>query len=169
MHNQLMKWLTRTKAAHPYAFRGRRVLECGSLDINGTPRVLFDNGEYIGIDWRPGPGVDEVCLIHQAFLGQQERFETVISTETLEHDPYWRDSVTRMIELLTLGGALILSSAAPGRLGHQIEASPVDGYYCNLDLVDLLAHIFRQARFRYVSAVWDQGPHDIYVFCDGKL
>ena len=64
---------------------------------------LFAAREYVGLDWRPGPGVDVVSLVHEYKPGRH--FDTVISTEMLEHDPHWRESVQRMIELVKPGWA----------------------------------------------------------------
>ena len=55
---QFVEWV---KAAFPDSFKGKRVLEVGSLDINGSVRGYFQDCEYIGLDVGPGPGVDVVC------------------------------------------------------------------------------------------------------------
>ena len=47
------------------AFVCDSVLECGSYNVNGSVRDLFAVREYIGLDWRPGPGVDVVNLVHE--------------------------------------------------------------------------------------------------------
>ena len=45
----------------------------------------------------------------------------------LEHDPHWRESVQRMIELVKPGGTLIITCAAPGRGEHELACSPERG------------------------------------------
>lgn len=169
MHEQLMEWLVRVKESHPYVFRARRVFEGGSYDVNGSTRPLFEGCEYVGVDWRDGPGVDVVSLIHEALPVEHGAFETVICTETLEHDPYWRESVSRMVNLLAPGGALILSAAGPGRTKHRVDTSPTGDYYRRVEVVELLERIFEEAGFEYVLSVWDRAHDDVYVFCDGKL
>lgn len=41
MHGEVLDWLGTVRAALPALFRGRRVLECGSYDVNGSARSLF--------------------------------------------------------------------------------------------------------------------------------
>ena len=48
----------------PQYFNGKKVLEVGSLDINGSIRDLFQNCEYTGIDLGEGKGVDVICPGH---------------------------------------------------------------------------------------------------------
>jgi hypothetical protein len=60
-HAAQMEFVGRVKAAFPDFFAGTRVLDIGSLDINGSVRPLFRGGTYTGIDVAAGPGVDIVC------------------------------------------------------------------------------------------------------------
>ena len=113
MHLEVKEWLGELQKQHPEAFACDSVLECGSYNVNGSVRGLFTAREYVGLDWRPGPGVDVVSLAHEYRPGRH--FDTVISTEMLEHDPHWRESVQRMVELVKPGGWLIITCAAPGR------------------------------------------------------
>ena len=76
---------------YPDAFKNKRVLDCGSLDINGSNRYLFDGCTYIGIDLGPGKNVDQISLIHE--FTDPEGFDTIISTECFEHDMYWDKSL----------------------------------------------------------------------------
>lgn len=169
MHTQLMDWLTELKRNYPYVFRNRCVFEGGSMDVNGSPRSLFENCSYLGADWRDGPGVDSVGLIHEFVPDATEVYHTVVCTETLEHDPYWRLSLARMIELLAPGGALVISVAAPGRTPHRKEHAPDGEYYCNVGPTILLAETWRTAQFRFVALTLNTEHHDVYVFCDDKL
>ena len=65
---------------------GKRVLEVGSLDINGSVRPLFENCNYTGIDLGEGRGVDVVAHVTDYHRLDDNEFDVVISTETLEHD-----------------------------------------------------------------------------------
>ena len=83
-------------------------------------------------------------------------FDTVISTEMLEHDPHWRESVQRMIDLVKgqtpfgLGGTLIITCAAPGRGEHELACSPEPEYYREIggtELADLVRSWFDRVRW----------------------
>ncbi len=107
-----------------------RVLDCGSLDINGSNRKYFPNSEYLGVDLGEGEGVDLVSPVH--LLDEVGPFDVVISTEMLEHDEFWQISVRRMIQLLKEGGLFILTCAAPGRGEHGTEKNtPQDSPFTN--------------------------------------
>ena len=134
-----MMFLKQMKAQYPRAFRCERVLECGSYNVNGTPRGLFQVAEYIGLDWRPGPGVDVVGLVHEWPGRPDEYFDTIVSTEMLEHDPHWRESLKRMSDLLASGGYMLLTAAGPGRGPHDVEVAPDGRHYRTLTLADLRA------------------------------
>ena len=63
---------------------GKRVLDVGSYDVNGSVRdgiEMLGCAEYIGVDMRDGPGVDEVCdtvkLVERFGV---ESFDIIIST-----------------------------------------------------------------------------------------
>ena len=60
----------------PEFFRDARVLEVGSLDLNGSVRRFFSNCAYTGIDVAPGKGVDIVCQ-GQEFRGPDGSFDHV--------------------------------------------------------------------------------------------
>jgi hypothetical protein len=76
------------KELHPEHFKDNKVLDIGSLDINGNNKFLFDNSEYIGLDIAEGNNVDVVCIGHE-YDAPDETFDTIISTEALEHDMYY--------------------------------------------------------------------------------
>ena len=169
MHKQVMQFLSSIKEQHPALFQGTAVLECGSLNINGTPRVFFEEPkEYVGIDWRPGPGVDVVALAHEYNDHPDGYFDVVISTEMLEHDPRWRDSICRMIQLIRPSGSLIITCAGPGRNQHEVYTSPEQGYYCNISALDL--HSCVAAHFDYVRIESRQSwSQDTYLCAYRKL
>jgi SAM-dependent methyltransferase len=104
------------------------------LDINGSNRYLFTGGYYVGIDLVSGKNVDILCPIHD-MVGE---WEVVISTECLEHDQYWIDSIRNMVEILKPGGLLIVTCAGRNRPIHgTFDETPEDSpgtnhYYRNL-------------------------------------
>src|SRR5438094_8010303 len=67
---------------------GKRVLEIGSADRNGSLRPIIESyhpREYVGIDVETGPGVDWVDEAGQiADVFDSVSFDLVMSTETLK-------------------------------------------------------------------------------------
>lgn len=76
-------------------FRGKRVLEVGSANVNGSVRPLIERFcspvEYIGVDIQPDRGVEVVLSVERIVdhFGPNS-FDVVISTEMLEHVRDWR-------------------------------------------------------------------------------
>lgn len=111
------------KHVHKADVMGRRVLEAGSFNENGSARshiIPLEPREYIGIDMRPGPGVD--LVLHADHLVQRfgrEAFDIVISTEMLEHCEPWRWAVWHMCTVLRNGGLLVLTTRSPGATRHE--------------------------------------------------
>jgi SAM-dependent methyltransferase len=140
-HPQQLAFVELTRRMFPEAFRGRKVLEIGSLDLNGSVRRFFSECDYLGIDVAPGPGVDLVCQ-GQDYAAPDASFDTVISCEAMEHNPHWRDTFGNMLRLCRPGGLVVMSCASTGRPEHGTrrtapDASPLTvglgwDYYRNL-------------------------------------
>lgn len=98
----------------PDHVRGRRVLEVGSLDVNGSARAVVEAlgpSEYVGVDIEPGPGVDRVVAAeHLVATFGSERFDVVVATELLEHTEHWREVVHNLKAVLVPGGRLVLTT-----------------------------------------------------------
>jgi hypothetical protein len=170
MHKEVGEFLARVRALAPKAFEARKVFEAGSFDVNGTPRPLFQPGtEYVGVDWRPGPGVDKVSLIHEYSGHPSGHFDVAISTETFEHDPHWAHSLTRMIDLVRRGGHLIVTAAGPGRDPHCVETAPKKGYYAGIALEQLLRVVTGKTRWSVIYAEDDPVAQDVRVAAFEKL
>ena len=150
MHAAPLAFLQRIRNQHPWLFRQARVLECGSYDINGSARVLFSDCDYVGLDWRPGPGVDVVSLVHE--YQPEQPFDVIVSTEMLEHDPHWQASLAAMAQMLAPGGALLLTWASPKRKRHEVDCAPADDYYCGLSAADVAAVVQPLAPWHTVEA-----------------
>jgi hypothetical protein len=80
------------KQTYPSYFKNKKVLDIGSLDVNGNNRFLFENCEYIGIDVGEGPNVDVITPGH-LYNGDDESFDVVISTEVFEHDMFYEQTI----------------------------------------------------------------------------
>lgn len=144
MHDAAMSFLRRQIATLGDT-SAWRVLEIGAYDVNGSPCTLLADqvAAYLGLDRRPGPGVDLVADAG-AYDGAGA-FDLVVCTEVLEHtapEPVlqcaWR--------ALRPGGRLLLTAAGPERIPHSVDGGPLapGEYYQavdDLDLGDLLVAI----------------------------
>jgi len=76
------------------------------------------------------------------------QFDTVISCEAMEHNPFWVETMSNMFRICKEGGLVIMTCAAPGRIEHGTtrstpENSPLTvgldwNYYRNLSEKDFL-------------------------------
>ena len=120
--------------------KGKRVLEVGAYNYNGTTRPYFESlgpVAYLGTDAQPGPGVDLVCPAEKlpGELGE-DAADIVIATEMLEHAEAWRAAVTGMTEVLAPGGMLLLTTRGPGFPYHP---HPEDHWRFTVDCMDGIA------------------------------
>ncbi len=129
MHLEVLDFLKRTKERFPKKFKNVRVLELGSLNINGTPRQFFEECEYIGVDRQTGDGVDVVSKAHE--FKSRKKFDVVITTEMLEHDKYADLSIENVWKLLKKDGMLIATTANINRAPHY-EFVGEDNHYENI-------------------------------------
>lgn len=124
-HDDQLRFVSLVREAMPSYFTAQKVLEVGSLDINGSVRQFFEGCDYTGLDVGPGPGVDIVSP-GEAYDAPDATFDVVISAECMEHNPQWRQTTLNMMRLLRPGGLLVLSCAAPGRREHGTSRSAPD-------------------------------------------
>ena len=93
---------------------GGKVLEVGSLDVNGQVRDIFEGGAeddtYLGVDFRDGPGVDRVVNALDLVPEFSEwSFDVVVCCDTLEHiDRFWV-ALKEMKDILRPSGYLLLT------------------------------------------------------------
>jgi len=91
---------------------GKRVIEVGSYDVNGSLRYiveLLEPAAYIGVDVVKGPGVDRVCSAEN--LVQEfgkESFDVVLSTCTLEHIRDWKEAISNMKNICKANGIILI-------------------------------------------------------------
>lgn len=98
-------------------FKNGNVLDCGSYDVNGNNRFLFENCNYIGIDVGEGKNVDIVSTIHE-FKGEDEFYDIIISTECFEHDMFYKESFKNINRMLKKDGLFLFTCASTRRTEH---------------------------------------------------
>jgi len=170
-HEAQFEFMERVRGIFPQHFKASRVLEVGSLDINGSVRRYFQGCEYVGIDVAPGPGVDVVCggQVYDAPAGS---FDTVISCEAMEHNPHWVETMNNMVRLCRPDGLIFMTCATTGRPEHgtsrsaavRLAANVGIGweYYRNLTAQDFLnAGVTKGLGFCAFSTNWQ--AHDLYM------
>lgn len=116
-HTEQRNFCLLVKEKYPEYFKNKKVLDIGSLDINGSNKDLFENCNYLGIDVGEGRNVDLVSIGH-LFDGPNEHFDTIISTEVFEHDMFYEETVKNITRMLKPGGLFLFTCAAPGRPEH---------------------------------------------------
>ena len=165
-HPEQRQFLARVKQEQPEFFHGQRVLEIGSLNINGTARDFFTDCDYTGVDLGPGDGVDVVGLGHEVAFDKP--FDVALSCECFEHNPHWAATFLNMYKQVRAGGLIIVTCATVGRAEHgTARTSPQDAplvpwdYYRNLVREDFYDHFDIKAMFS--TYAWNANPisHDL--------
>lgn len=156
-HPAQRKFCKQVKKLYPQHFKRVNVIDVGSLDINGNNRYLFSKSYYVGVDVVAGKNVDVVGPAHTVLhtlkpqlvkqhvwnpdlkrIEPGSLFDTIISTEALEHDEHFCFTVYHSYTKLRPGGLLLITCAGDGRpehgtAAHHPEASPgTNDYYANV-------------------------------------
>lgn len=141
------------KERFPLSFKSKDILDVGSLDINGNNRYLFEDCHYTGIDLWEWKNVDIVCSAHE--YAPDKQYDTIISTEMLEHNKYWKESLWNMLSLLKSGWLMLITCAWEWRPEHwTTRTSPVDApftndYYMNIYTCDFIEAFNPDIYFSY--------------------
>lgn len=103
---------------------GKRVLEVGALDVNGTVRPMIEArcpAEYIGVDVVDGPGVDQVMDVVDLPRDDEHLlpWDVIVCVETMEHvaDPV--ASLNAMTRVLAPGGTIVITTRSVGFAYHH--------------------------------------------------
>jgi hypothetical protein len=141
---------------------GKRVLEVGSYDVNGSVRPLIEEylpASYLGVDMAPGPRVDEVvdCTGLVDRFGEGA-FDVVISTEMLEHVADWQASLYNLLMMVADGGLLVVTTRSAGFPYHP---HPEDNWRYS---VDAFARLLKLAGFETLTGIADPDPYSPGIF-----
>jgi SAM-dependent methyltransferase len=154
MHASVLAWIAENVISNGLA--GKTALEVGSRNVNGSVRQFFD-GTYVGVDMAEGDGVDVVARADRLPFNDAS-FEVVVSTEMLEHDPFFWLSMQEMGRVLAPGGMLLVTARGIGYPHHEF---PSDYWRFT---VDALEHLFRYAGLDPVEVVADPSLRHPGVF-----
>lgn len=163
----------------PAHFFKKNVIDVGSLDINGNNRPYFFFCNYMGIDIVPGknvsrvgPAKDVLKELREVYLYKHcglKVIDTIISTEMLEHDSTWKESLNEMYSTLRPGGLLLITCAGDGRpehgtSQHHPDDSPLtNDYYCNISN-NMFASVLPPALFKTYFLNQDPRNCDLQFF-----
>ncbi len=169
-HQEQQTYVNSVKTAFPQFFTNQKVLDCGSLDINGSNKHFFTNCDYTGIDVGPGKNVDVVSLIHE-YNAPDESYDVIISTECFEHDMYYPQSFQNIVRLLKSGGMFLFTCATTGRAEHGTRrttpgcAPLLEGEWSDYYMNITRSHVWDSIKVDQIfSKYWFQEqhpPHDL--------
>lgn len=150
-------WLEGVKRAYPQYFTGVKVLELGSLDVNGSMWELFEDCEMTGVDWIAGPHVTHVMKAAETSF-EPETFDVLLSFNHLEHDPFWKESLAHNLSALKPDALIILrwATRSSGKHGPHFDPDHKDGYYPK-DMLEVLEFL-RDQGITILSQSQDQNP-----------
>jgi SAM-dependent methyltransferase len=162
MHPVQQRWCEQLKKRFPVYFKNKKVLDVGSLDVNGNNKYLFENCEYTGLDIVPGKNVDIISIAHKYAIIETV-YDVVLSTNSLEHDLYYVSTLQKMADLLKRKGFMFFSVATswhehgttrttPNQSGTSQMGDDWKNYYKNLSEEDVrnainIDKIFSQYEF----------------------
>jgi SAM-dependent methyltransferase len=172
-HLEQKVYIKSIKDKFPHYFNNNKVLEVGSLNINGSIREFFDNCRYIGLDVSSGNGVDVICG-GQNYNAPDNSYDVVCSAECFEHNPYWLETFQNMIRLCKNDGLVLFTCATEGRPEHgTTRTTPQDSpltvgigwdYYQNLTENDFIDNLDFNSYFKDYSFEVNQESHDLYFW-----
>lgn len=152
-HKEQREYFLSVKSMFPNFFVNKKVLDVGSLDVNGNNRHLFDNCDYTGIDVAEGKNVDHITLCHE-YAAPDQTFDVIISNDCFEHDMYWNKSLQNIARMLKSGGLFLFTCKTEGSAEHGTLrtdggfSSPLttkipgwENYYRNITEADVRAAI----------------------------
>jgi SAM-dependent methyltransferase len=173
-HPAQMSFVDSVKNMYPNNFKNIKVLEVGSMDINGTVRVFFENCDYIGLDIAEGKCVDFVCEGNN-YNAPDNTFDTVISCECFEHNKFWKETFQNMHRMCKASGLVVMTCASSGRPEHgtsrttkfESATSRYDGwedYYMNLTEEDFMKNFNIVDMFSHFKFIFNSSARDLYFY-----
>lgn len=121
MHPTSMNTMARFAKSYLSPETETKIVDIGSLDINGSYKHLFDNEqwEYIGVDLKDGSNVDVVLENDYQLPFENESVDIVISGQAFEHMPYPWLMMGQISRVLKSGGLCCIIAPGAGPIHEQ--------------------------------------------------
>ena len=174
MHPAASRFLSIISKIFPNFFINKNVLDVGGGDINGNNRHLFTDCSYTSNDVVSAPNVTIVCRTKDLPISQT--FDTIISSECFEHDPEYKESLLKIMELLKPGGLFTFTCASTGRpedgtrqtsstesYGTIANIEDMQDYYKNLTM-DGIMEVLSMDLFSDCEFTYNPKSHDLYFY-----
>lgn len=166
-HPAQQEFFRKVKVQFPDAFHKVKVIDCGSLNVNGSIKDNFTSSVYIGVDIVQGDNVDVVSHIKDLKFDEGS-FDAVVSGEMLEHDETWRESLRKMYDMCKSGGLIAISCAGEGRKEHGTKRTGAlwgtsPDYYMNLN-EDHFKEVYKPDMFSQMFFEYNERAHDQYFY-----
>lgn len=183
-HKEQDNFINKIKEQIPQHFINQKVLGIGTFNVCGTEKDYFSQCDYSGLDLGPGDGVDIICPA-QEYDAPDNTFDTIISCECFEHNPFWKETIDNSIRMLKPNGLLIFTCATEGRPVHGTTTSDAidklkypnwktmpnvsrdnwdNDYYMNLSISDFISVIDFDKYFTLYSFEIENNHHDLYFW-----
>jgi len=165
-HQEQQQFFSMVKGISPGNFKGVKVIDCGSLYVNGSLKDYFEDSEYLGVDIVAGRNVNLVSPVHK--LEFNNEFDTVISGEMLEHDEFWKQSLQKMYDMCKSGGLIAISCAGKDRPEHGTTRTGIiwgtsNDYYMNLEPSHIKA-VYKPEMFTEMHISENHTSKDTYFY-----
>jgi len=173
-HTAEIQFVTDLSVKFPNNFNNAKMIEVGSLNINGSIRNIFKDCEYVGYDVGKGVGVD-ITYDGINFNQPDETFDTAGSCNCFEHNPHWVSNFRDMHRMLKPGGLLFIAVPTTGSEEHgTTKKTPQDSpltielgwdYYKNLTEKDFTDNFILDEMFsEYEFKLCFDNTKDLYFY-----
>lgn len=97
---------------------------------------------------------------------ENESFDTITSTECFEHDPEYKDSLLKIIEMLKPDGLFFFTCASTGRPEHGTRRTTPNHSYGTIGKIEDMEDYYKNlTEKRHYGCI----RFELYFFCMGHL
>ena len=174
MHEAAYKFLSYVQNISSEYFKNIEYLDVGAGDINGNLNSLFESCIKNANDVAPNENVTIISKTKDLPF-EDNKFDTVISSECFEHDPTYKESFIKIYKMLKPGGLFAFTCASIGReehgtirtnkgssLGALHNIDNMGDYYKNLEIQDLNEVLDLNKLFSNWNSYYNKLSKDLY-------